>query len=101
MTVRIEAPRPASQVSPEDGARAEIARAVVEGNRGSGIFVGLPGAYLRLEDAVVRDTQSLQSDQRFGRGLAVQQGATAEIARTRFERNREVGIYAYNSGTGV
>ena len=85
----------------EDGARAEIARTVVEGNRGSGIFVGLPGAYLRLEDAVVRDTQSLQSDQRFGRGLAVQQGATAEIARTRFERNREVGIYAYNSGTGV
>ncbi|MBW2462647.1 MAG: right-handed parallel beta-helix repeat-containing protein [Deltaproteobacteria bacterium] len=83
----------------ELGASAVITRLVVEDNRQSGILVDQLGSTLALTDAVVRGTLSRENDGRFGRGLSLQFGASAMVARAVFEANRDIGVFANNEGT--
>jgi hypothetical protein len=85
----------------QDGAAAEVRRALFERNRDVAIMVSRAGASVSLEDVVVRDTESRESDLRAGSGLAVQDGATAEVRRALFERNREVAVSAAGTDTSL
>jgi hypothetical protein len=79
----------------QDGAEAHVTRAAFERNREHGILAGNEGTTLTLEDVVVRDTLSQEATPEFGRGLIVQEGARAEVARALFQGNREGGIVAH------
>jgi len=81
-----------------EGTQVTLRRALFEENRTSAVFVGGSGTTLVLEDAVVRDTQSQESDQGFGRGLLVHDEAHASLQRVVFERNREIGLSAWLPG---
>lgn len=78
----------------QQGARAEVRRSIFDRNRQSGVLVSDAETQLAIEDAVVRDTQSQESDGRHGVGLAVQGGARAEVGRSVFARNQEFGVLA-------
>ncbi len=83
------------------GASVEIVRVLLEGNRDVAIRGSGPTTSVRLEDVVVRDTQSAESDGRFGRGIDLQAGASADVTRALFERNRDVAIRGSGSATSV
>jgi len=82
-----------------EGAQVEINRAIFERNRDVGVLVAHSGTVLNLNDVIVRDTQSRESDRISGSGLGVQEGAQVEVNRAIFERNRDVGVIAAHSGT--
>jgi hypothetical protein len=82
------------------GASARVSRVLLERNRFISVFAGGAGARLTLADAVVRDTEG-RPDDLFGRGLEVSTGASAEVSRTLFERNREIGVLAAGEGTSL
>ena len=84
-----------------EGAQVVARRTAFERNRDVCVAVFHSGTTLRLEDVVVRDTESQDSDGRFGRGLSVQAGAHAEVSRAVFERNREVSIAAYGDASDL
>lgn len=75
------------------GGTAEVRRAVFERNRDIGVSVVDEGTRLFLEDTIVRDTRSREVDQRSGRGLNVVLGASVEVRRASFVRNRELGVF--------
>jgi hypothetical protein len=83
----------------QDGAEAEVRRAVVDDNRGLGVFVAGTGASLLLEDAVVQGTRERASDGTGGRGLNVEQGATAQVRRAVVDDNRENGVFVDTTAT--
>lgn len=85
-------------LSVQEGARASVTSALFQGNRFMGIYVASSGSELVLEDAVVRDTESNNLDDRFGRGLGVQFGGSAEVRRSWFSSNKEFGLIAQSSG---
>jgi hypothetical protein len=76
----------------QTGATAEATRLVLEGNRDVGLLVSGAGSRAELAHLVVRDTAAQSADGAAGRGLVVQQGATAVVRRGLFERNREVDV---------
>ena len=84
----------------QDTATVRVSHAVVAGSREIAIFVS-QGSSLTMADAVVRDTQSQESDGIGGRGLNAQQGAQVELARVIFARNRELGLMAGGDGTAL
>jgi hypothetical protein len=75
----------------EGGGVAEVSESLFERNRENAVAAASAGSIVRLDDCVVRDTQS---DNRglTGRGLNVQDEASAEASRTVFEQNRGAGI---------
>ncbi len=76
----------------QDGAQLSAARLVVRGNQSIGIFADGDGTAVDLTDTVVRNTAPRTSDDAFGRGIGVQQGAQLTAARLLVERNHELGI---------
>ncbi len=84
-----------------NGASVRVARALFERNRNAAIIAAGIGTSLRLEDVVVRDTLAQESDGALGRGLEVQGGASADVARALFERNREVAVLALGADSSV
>lgn len=85
----------------EHGSEVEVVRALFERNHNVGVIAGHEGTKLHLEDVVVRDTLALESDVWGGRGLSVHKGATAEVARALFDRNRVLGVYVAGGGTSL
>jgi len=83
----------------EFGASAEVARALFERNREIVVFAAAAGTSVRLDDVVVRDTLSRESDRTFGRAFGVQGGASADVTRGLFERNLEIALIAHGAGT--
>jgi hypothetical protein len=88
-------------LSVEDGSVAMVERVVVEENRDIGVYAGNPNTMLDLRDAVVRDTLSREVDDTGGRGLTLELGAAAVVERAVLQRNREVGMFAFGSETGL
>jgi hypothetical protein len=78
----------------ELGARAEVTRALFERNREVSVFAEDEGTELSLTDVVVRDTEGRERDGGAGRGLGVELGASVQVSRALFERNRELAIFA-------
>ncbi|MDI7268822.1 MAG: right-handed parallel beta-helix repeat-containing protein, partial [Myxococcota bacterium] len=86
------------------GARGSVialAGAVLERNVGVGIVVTGERSVLTAADIVVRDTASDPASGERGRGLVAQDGATATVSRSLFERNREAAITVFDRGTTV
>jgi hypothetical protein len=71
-------------------ANAELVRAQLENNREVGAWIGRGGSEATLQDVVVRETRS--SDLGVGRGVAVQEGATARLERVRITDSEELGL---------
>jgi len=86
-------------LSVEAGASVAGARTLLERNRDSAVSALGAGTMLTLEDAVLRDTMSQDSDGTHGRGISLQAGASAHAVRVVLERNRQVGAYADGDGT--
>jgi uncharacterized membrane protein (UPF0136 family) len=85
----------------QQGAEVAVQRALIERNRRAGIAVGHAGTTVRLTDIVIRDTQSQEADQMYGRGLEAREGPRVEMERATVERNRLAGIAVGHAGTTV
>ena len=85
-------------VSVGPGTTVELRRLLVSNNREVGVWAGLAGTTLLLEDAAVVDTQS-EVGGRSGQGMSVETGAIAVVRRTWFARNRLIGIAAVGEGS--
>jgi len=85
----------------QEGARVAVTRAIFERNGEAGIFAGDIGTVLTVADVVVRGTRGRVSDGKFGRGLGVQLGATADVTRSLFDGTRDIGVFVAGSGTAV
>jgi len=83
----------------EFGATAEVSRAVFERNREVAVVVSGAGSELSLENVLVRDTLSQQSDEAFGRGLTIGDGASATVCQGVFEGNRQAAITVDDEAT--
>lgn len=82
------------------GAHAEITRLRVSGSAHVGVTAH-EGATLTLSDAVILDTQPQASPPAPGRGLVVQQGATAELFRIILARSHGVGLFVAGPTAGA
>jgi hypothetical protein len=80
-------------------AHAEGSRLLLERNRDHGIFVESAGTSAAFSDLVIRDTETRQQDDQYGRGLEAEGGAEVTVERALFERNREVAVMAGGAGT--
>jgi hypothetical protein len=85
-----------------EGAVATVTRVVFEGNRDVAIAALYAGTALTVVDTVVRDTEWGGTDRTSGgKGLQVQEGATASVTGAVFDRNRDVAVIAGGPGTSV
>jgi hypothetical protein len=83
------------------GARVNVVRGLFVGNRDAALRATDPGSVMSLADVVVRETVARDSDQLFGVGIYVRDGAELTAERVLVEDNREAGIFARGSGTRV
>lgn len=83
-----------------DGARVEIARAVVDENRTAGISIDA-GSVVHIADAVVRRTSEQLVSGTLGRGVSLQFGASAVLDRVVVEQNTEVAVFAGEGGAAI
>jgi hypothetical protein len=82
----------------QDGATADVTRALFADNLEVGVSAREPGTDLTLTDVVVRDTAGRHVDGTFGRGLNLETGATGRVTRALFERNRDVAVLVNSPG---
>lgn len=83
----------------QGGAAVTLERAIVAESTEAGVAVLGEGSHLDATDLLVRDTASAPLGA--GRGLAVQQGGTATLARVRLQTSREVGLFVSEVGSVV
>jgi len=83
------------------GSEIAVTRARFSRNRDLGVMVASLDTTALLEDVVIEDTRSFDSDGTSGRGLNVQYGSTVEITRGLVRRNREQGVFIASEGTRV
>lgn len=86
-------------MSVEDGASAEVRRALFAGNREIAIDVA-SGASLVLEHGVVRDTIP-RTEGRGAQGMSVVWGAHARVSSSHFERNSDASMFVSESGSSL
>lgn len=87
-----------SGIRVEAGGRLTLERAVVERSRTAGIGVIGARTIAQVRGIVIRDTQSRMSDQAFGSGLEVIQGARLELSEALLLRNRVLGLGVSQAG---
>ncbi len=75
------------------GGRSQVTlrRSAIESAQGAGILLQGAGAALDASDVVLRSGRS-QGNGQFGRGLTVDDGASATLSRVAIENNRDSGI---------
>jgi hypothetical protein len=83
----------------QSGAEVVVERALVRNNRDTGVFAINPGTTLTMNDVIVQDTRSQESDLSFGRGLSCRDGAEVVVERGFFGHNREMGVIALDPET--
>jgi hypothetical protein len=76
-----------------------VRRAFLERNRETSMRSFAPGSSLVAEDVYIRDTLEDDFDGSFGRGFAVEQGASAELTRFIIERAYDMGIFVNSPST--
>ncbi len=74
------------------GAELRLERVLVRDNRLGGVMVEGGGTTAHLTDIAVEATRPQQADDRYGQGMTVTGGASAEIRRARFDANRTIGL---------
>ena len=83
------------------GATAALSRGWFENNRYVGIYCGMAGSELTLEDVTVLGTLGQESDGDKGIGMAAADGGRIVLQRGRFEDNHSTGIGAGRAGTSM
>lgn len=86
-------------VDAEGGASVELTRAVVRASTDMGVYAGNMGTALTLGDVAVLDTRAANG--RFGRGINVESGATATIARILVGDAHQAGVYVGANGASL
>ncbi len=81
------------------GARVELLRTAILGNRTAGVYLLDPSTALQATDVVFRDTLAREANDEGGTGLDVIGGATATLSRAVFQRNHQLGLRAADEGT--
>jgi hypothetical protein len=81
------------------GAQVELARAVVERNRFMGVNAGQMGTSITATDLVVRDTEGQAPSGNGGEGLYVGGGASLQVQRGLFERDRGMEAASYSGAS--
>lgn len=87
-------------VNVQQGGHAELRRVVLERNRETSIEVR-EGATLDAEDVVIRDTAQSTAPGSPGRGLAIEDGATATVTRALIERSHECAVLVLSEGSAL
>lgn len=87
-------------VEVDQGGGVVLEDVVLDGNQRIGVLVRQIGSSASLTRVVVRDTES-RADGSGGRGLSVQEAASAELLDVTFVGNREIGLSASGAGTRV
>ena len=82
------------------GASATVSDSLLEGNTLLSVEVGGSGTHVDLSGTVVRGVKPHEKEE-FGRGMQVEEGATATVSGCLFERNTEGGVAVFGSGTQV
>ncbi|RLB48515.1 MAG: hypothetical protein DRJ42_23050 [Deltaproteobacteria bacterium] len=80
-------------INVQAGASFEGTRILVARNRTIGVFLIDADSEVTLTDAVVRDTESRESDGEDGRGITVQGGALLTATRLLVANSRDVGVF--------
>lgn len=81
----------------QSGSRVEASRLRIERGFDQGVFARDEGTTVHLQDLIVRDIRSAQDSGKFGRGVAIEVGAIAELDRVLIERTQEHAIIANGS----
>ena len=81
------------------GAHVEANRVILARNQYAAVSIVDPRTEVILADALVLDTQSQESNYKYGAGLMIGNEASASLERVAFERNTAIGVAADNSGT--
>jgi hypothetical protein len=82
-----------------DGARLSLDGASLSGNRRTGILMLDAGTTIDAENLVISATQPNASDQLFGRGLDIEDGASGTLRRAVLRGAHDAGIYISGNGT--
>ena len=83
------------------GAHVNLTRALIDNNRTAGLAVRDQGTELTLIDVAISNTQSQESNQRFGAGVQASDGAHVSLSRAVIDQNRAVGVMAFDEGTKI
>ena len=83
-------------LSVQNGAQADITRALVERNHEFGVWADGEGTVLHLADTIVRGTESSRGGST-GRGLNIQGVSDVEVHRAVIEDNQDIGIFISGS----
>lgn len=87
-------------VQVQRSAVAHLSRVSVEGNEQVGIQAYGMNSSITMTDVVVLDSRS-DEDGKFGQGLQVDGGASAEVVRALIERNQNFGVGVFGTGTSL
>ena len=87
-------------INVQEGASLVAQDLLLERNHEIGLCAAGLGTTVSLEDATVRGTRPLP-DGSFGRGIAVQEGASLQAFGLRVEGNHEIGVRAGDADTTV
>jgi hypothetical protein len=74
------------------GASLALERAIVDRAHFTAIIAGDSGTRVELTDVIVRDTEPEPASSAMGRGIDVEQHATAALTRVLVERSHEAGV---------
>lgn len=78
----------------QTGGRVTITRGAFERTREIAAYAVDEGSALVLEDVAIRDTRPQATDDGFGRGVEISEGASGELRRVAVERNLGYGVFA-------
>jgi hypothetical protein len=85
----------------QDGARVEVRRTLLHGNREFAVFAAEAGTSVLLEDVLIRDTAAQPSDGEFGRGVSAQSGAEVRVRRAVLVRNVDAALAVFGAGSSL
>jgi len=83
------------------GAYVKCENSLFERNREVAVFAHAPDTRLDLAWIVIKDTLTQERDRMFGRGLNIQQGATASLAYSLVDGNQSIGVFVHGEGSAV
>ena len=83
------------------GSTVELRRSVLESNREASVLAGNEGTMVIVEDSLIRESLPYAADAQAGRGIALEVGARATVARTTIEGSREASVTAAGAGVEI
>ena len=87
--------------SVQEGATLIMKRAVMNNNRDVGLYASGTETAIEVQDIVIQNTQSQESDETSGSGMAIWNGATLTIERAVMANNRNVSLLASGTETAI